>query len=867
MGVKRRTFLQAAAGLVGGAVGGTLLSPLPWKLTDDVAIWTQTDKGIPGGWSWRVSPERGEITEVSSICTLCGGGCGIRASLVNGHRAIAIKGNPQHPLSKGGLCPLGAAGLQFFYAPYRFSQPMKQTKERGNPKGFEKISWDEAIGELGGALSGLKGKAHGVACITGQAHSSMLDLWQQLFAAYGSPNFFTMPSQGDSQKLAASLMLGQEAPFAFALEEASFVLSFGANLLEGWGAFGRMMAAYDEWLETKPFTSPTKFVQVESRCSMTAAKADEWVPIRPGTEAALALGMAHVLIRDQFYDGYFFEHYVFGFESWLDRDDWKGEEGKRRKGFKDIVMAEYSPAKVAEITGVEAGKIERLAKEFARHKKAIAVWGNGIGTYPNNFYHDMVFVALNALVGNLKPDGLLSLVPQVPLAPLPEIPKQESKQPRLDLANEKFDLMYPGNALYFFLDTLRSEKPPYPIELLMIHEANPAHSLPENKFFNDAIKKVGKVVSFSSYMDETAQQADLILPNHSALELLDDVKGLPGTPYAYYAVASPILKPQLDTKHTGDVLLTVAKKLGGNVKNAMPWDNYEAYLKERVEGLAATGKGAVADKADVEPWKLLTGQSPEPNYKDEKDLWAKLAQGMPWYDGPRHILEGLDTKSDRVELVCQAFLKTVDLTEWENILLPVCMRNKEGKIELVPCEPPPPKPKPPQQDDEIFLPRFIPPKPSGEESEYPLWLMSYKLIYLANGYLPNPPFMTKTLWDNLLRNKEQFVEIHPKTAQDIKMLGGTVREGDHVDIKTPHMEAPVRARLRFSNKVPQKFVFVADGLGHTAYDEFIRDKGINANEMVEVLFDRVTGLGGFQATRAKVSLARPGVGDQTEKHS
>ncbi|MGA2403350.1 MAG: hypothetical protein ABSG91_16865, partial [Syntrophobacteraceae bacterium] len=204
----RRAFLQFAA----GAVGGSLLSPLPWQLLADSARWSQN-------WSWRPSPERGEVTRVSSACTLCEGGCAVQARLVNGNRAILIEGNPANPLTQGGICALGAAGLQFLYAPYRISQPMKQTKSRGDMSGFRPVSWDEALAELGKKLGKLReeDKSHEVAAITSHRPSSMDVLWLQFFTAYGSPNLFRMPSTADGLRLAALLTTGKALPFAFAL--------------------------------------------------------------------------------------------------------------------------------------------------------------------------------------------------------------------------------------------------------------------------------------------------------------------------------------------------------------------------------------------------------------------------------------------------------------------------------------------------------------------------------------------------------------------------------------------------------------------------------------------------------------------------
>ena len=216
---------------------------------------------------------------------------------------------------------------------------------------------------------------------------------------------------------------------------------------------------------------------------------------------------------------------------------------------------------------------------------------------PLSTYHELVFVALNALKGNLKAGGLITLASDILLAPLPAVQKDalaEKALQRLDIAKDKA-VPVPQNGIYGFLDCAASGAP-YPIQLLFVHQANPAHGLPENKLFQSALDKIGTVVSFSSYMDETAFQADLILPNHTSFEGFNDVKGLPGAPYGYYAVSAPVLKPLANTKCSGDVLLTLAAAMGGNVAACMPWKTYEEFLKFRVNGLAQAQKGAVADK-------------------------------------------------------------------------------------------------------------------------------------------------------------------------------------------------------------------------------------------------------------------------------
>jgi len=782
-----------------------LLSPLPWYLTDDAAIWTQN-------WRWRASPERGEITKAPSVCVLCESGCGIKARLVSRKRAIYVEGNPGHPVNEGGICPLGAAGLQFLYAPYRVARPMKQTKARGDASGFQPISWSEALGELSGKLAKIRagGKPQGVGCITDARESSMDDMWRQFFASYGSPNLFKMPSQADSLRLASALATGQDSPFAFAVEKASYILSFGANLIEGWGSPGRMQAAFKRWRQGAGANGATTIVQVESRCSLTASKADQWIAVAPGTEAALALGLAQVMIKQNLYDADFVSASVFGF------DDWTDSTGKSRKGFKSLALsAEYSPEEVSKVTGVDAAKIVELAKAFAAQKDAVAVWGQSQADIANRVYHDLAFFALNVIKGN-PGSSLVTLVPDVPLAPLPD-PKLDDvatnglKQQRLDLAQAKKPPVF-GNGVHAFLDSV-TKGAGYPLEVLMVHEANPAYSLPEAGIFQAALPKIGYLVSFSSYMDETALQADLILPNHAAFERLDDVINLPGVPYAYYAVAAPILKPRKETMHTGDAIIALAKGAGESVAGSIPWKTYEDYLKERVKGLATSQKGSLASRAGTEIWKVQPGDALEVNFK-EADLWKQLTAGACWYDAPVDILFQLATTSGKIELALQT-LQAAGATTGE---------------------------------DKFYLPHFEPLPLSGDEKEYPLLLVGYRTLYLSGGYLANPPFMTKTVWDFVLKGNDQFVEINPKTAQSLGL-----EEGVKAVIKTSQGQTGVLVHVTPTAR--PGVVNIVQGLGHKAYDQYIQDKGTNANNLVEVQMDPVTGLGTVWATRAQLRRA------------
>jgi anaerobic selenocysteine-containing dehydrogenase len=753
---------------------------MPWQLAADGARWSQN-------WSWRPSPERGEITKVSSVCTMCEGGCAIQARLVNKNRAILVEGNPASPLTEGGVCALAAAGLQFFYAPYRIAKPMKQQKSRGDISGFQPISWDEALSELGKKLGKLRadGKSQQLAAIISSRPSSMDDLWQQFFTAYGSSNVFRMPCATDGLTLAAKLTTGNALPFAFSLANADYVLSFGANLFGGAGSSTLAVASMRQWTK-----GATKLVQVESRCSLAASKADQFLAVNPGKEALLAMGIANVMVTSGAYDADYVKNNVFGFEDWTD------SAGKNRQGFKRLVSSSaYSPEEVAKATGVDAAKIREVAKEFAGKPKALAVWALGQPDTTNGIYHQLAFAALNVLKGNLKPTGLITLSRPVPLAALPPAEKSAAADKQ------------PQGGLYGLLDGISAGK--QPVEMLLVHEANPLYSLPENKLLKDALAKVPTLVSFSSFMDETASQADLILPNHTAFERLDDVTGIPGAAFSYYAVSVPILKPLLDTKHTGEALMTLAAGIGGPVGAALPWKSYEDFLKFRVEGLVKSQKGALAEKPDVQLVKLAPGQSVQPNFSGETDLWKKLKAGSCWYDAPA-AMPDFSTPSGKLELAIQSIVQKMA----------------------------------PDAADKYYLPHFEERTLPGNEAELPLLMVAYRPTFTSTGYYPIPPFITKLIPNSVLKNTDIFIELHPDTAAK---LG--VAQGDLVSLKTTQGEANVLVNITAAAR--PGVVYMPAGFGHKAYDKYIQGKGVNANSLMEVQLDPV-GIGTVWACRAQL---------------
>jgi len=741
MKIDRRSFLSLGL----GAAAGTALSPLPWKLTDDLSIWTQN-------WPWTPVPEIGETSQVNSVCTLCPGGCGIRVRKVE-DRVIKIEGMKEHPVNQGGICSLGLSGLQLLYGPTRIKTPLKRVGKRGEGR-WEIISWELAIAEVIEKLDGLRtaGNSHTVAVISGSRRGTVAELFKRFMAAYGSPNFYHVPSSADTYRLAMQYMNGVSGVPVYDLEHADFILSFGTGLLDGWGSPVRMFKANSGWKK-----SNARVIQIESRLSRTAAKSDRWIAINPGTEAALAMGVCHVLIKELLYNKEFVDSYADGYESFVT------DRGQMRKGFKQTVLEEYSPETVGRITGIDPSAIILLAREFAQAKAPLALFGKGQGIVPGSLTDAMAVHALNALAGSVNRKGGVFSLPELPVPAWPEfIPDPTaaagSHQPKLIAG-----LPDASCVLNQLPSAILSGKS-YPLNALFVVESNPFYTMADATTVREAFDKIPFLVSLSSFMDETARYADMILPNHVYLERLEEAPSPTGFPKPMISLSKPIIKPLYNTRHAGDTLILIAKEFGGAVAEAFPWNNFEDCFKQTMGD------------------KLKT-----------------LTQNGFWVDAD------------------------VSLTE---------NNSSSEKFHFFP---------------DAAVPGFSPVKIEGDDT-YPLILIPYETMRLAGGFIANPPFMTKTVEDTVLKSNDGFIEINPKTAQS-----NHLSEGDGVMLQTPRGQARVRVHLE--DGIMPGIVALPRGLGHTAYDGFIAGKGVNVNLLVGPVPDPATGLDTAWGIRAKLSKA------------
>jgi anaerobic selenocysteine-containing dehydrogenase len=809
----RRNFIKL---LIGGAAG-IHLTPLPWKLMDDSAIWTQT-------WPWVPVPPKGEFTHVKSVCQLCPGGCGIEVRKVD-ERAVKIEGRSDYPVNPGGICPLGAGGLQLLYdETLRFTGPMRRVGPRGSGD-FMEISWDEALKEVTQRISSLRAqkRPEAIAAVDGNREGTTTAvLVQRLLEACGSPNYIRMPAAEDTYAIANRLMTGNEGPMAYDMENADFILSFGCGLIEGWGAPGRMLNAWGAWNQD-PVKKKVRVVQIEPRNSNTASKADKWVAPFPGTEGALALGLAHVIIKEGLFNNSFVANDSFGFS------DWTSGDGKSHQGFSTLILQKYTPDAVSKITGVNPGEIASLARAFAKAKAPLALCGKGKGYLSGSVLEFMSIQALNALVGNINKAGGVLLHEPLPFGQLPDVEKdgvasEGLKKDRLDHAGKKYP--FTRSLINNFAEAIVNS-PSSPVDLLFLFAANPAYHLPHTGPFSDAMQKVPFIVSFSPFKDETALMADLVLPDHTYLEKKEDVIWPSGLQYPLCSISRPVVKPVYNTRQTGDVIIRMAQTIGGTVAASFPWKNFEEPLKARIKGLFEAGGGTTLYKEELPPWKRIKDRVPvEADFRSFDEMWQKMTTNGLWYR-PSHEFrrEGLfKTPSGKFEFYSAGLERGIAaLAQGPNPRLGIAA---EG--------------------DEACLPHFEKPKTGAGKDKYPLLLMPYELINLSSGWAPSPPYLQKTLFDNQLRKSDSFADMNPETAA----LYG-LKQGDSILLESHR--GRLRARVNITEGAMPGVLFLALGLGHKAQGKSLREKGANPGEIIEARKDPIGGQAVWWETRVRVT--------------
>jgi anaerobic selenocysteine-containing dehydrogenase/Fe-S-cluster-containing dehydrogenase component len=495
----RRKFLTVlgvtgggAAALTGCSTGGVE------KL---VPYLVQSEDQIPGLATW-----------YAGTCTECSSGCGVHVRTREG-RAVKLEGNPEHPVNRGKLCARGQAALQGLYNPGRLTGPMVRNANGS----FKEITWDEAIAQFAGKLGAAGAK---VAVISGAGRGTFSDLLAEWTAALGARLVRYDSFDHEALRAANRQVFGLDRLPAHDFGKAKYIVSFGADFLETWLA---PMENQRGFAESHGYSDGdmAKFVYASPRMDLTGLNADEWLALRPGTEAALALAMANVVASE-----------------------------RGAPAAVSAALAQFTPGMAAQETGVPADRIEKLAREFAAARPSLAVAGGAGAQHAGAIELCAAVNLLNFVAGNVG----------------------QTVRFGADLGS--------GDG-YGALEKLGGAMEAGEVAVLLVHEANPAYTLPKAGGFADRLRKAGFKVSTSMFLDETSLLCDLILPQHHALERWDDLAPRAGV----RSLMQPVMQPVFNTMATGDVLLRVSQKAGGALARFNA-PSFEAHLRERWKAVA-----------------------------------------------------------------------------------------------------------------------------------------------------------------------------------------------------------------------------------------------------------------------------------------
>ncbi len=780
---------------------------------------------------------QGATIITKSICHQCPGRCGIDVYTTDG-RVHAIYGSLDHPISNGKLCPKGHLGAYILYDPDRFKGPMKRTnpnKGRNEDPKFVPITWDEALDTIAARLQSLrdKGESHRFALCYGRGWgASDAGLQKPFGKLYGSPNVPIGHSSmcSDAGKKAKKSTDGNYSYNAYDYGNTNYLLNFGAGFLEAFRPYTANMVMWGHMRTKSPRTQVTV---VDIHLNTTAAAADRALLIKPGTDGALALAIAHVMLTEGLWDKEFvgdFTDSVNRFhpsgelvdpatfqENWVrGLVQWWNEEVKDR-----------SPAWAAKITTIPEDEIIAVAREFGNTRPAIALFERGPTAHTNGVYNGMAIHALNALAGSLFAKGGLFYQMKPSYGKLPvdfegfmdDYAKSadRKKYPRIDMV--KTDQWPMAKTLLQDVPKNHLAGKPYKLDTAMFYLTNPTWTSPEPQVWEEALKDVF-VIDTSPFPGETAMMADLIVPDHTYLERLQDTPTYPFQGWPLAGLRQPAIKPLYDTKVYGDILIEIGKRMKG------PMGEYYKALRDTENVLRHLAKGFEQDPGDngvngFETWK-------------EKGVWYK--KPYHWRQNRGKFYEWDGTGYNRLmtaDQVKEKLLKTPSgKFELKSSYLEEHAAYISEKLNIA--------------EQRVGFPQWVAPRYSGGGD---LHLITPKVALHAEGRSGNLPQTITLLQPTLGGNTTVYLEIHPDTAR-----ARDIPNDSKVRIKSS--VGTIEAYARYYGGTRPDTVVLPMEHGHWAMGRWARNRlPGHSNEVIPNVSEPISGLACYYTAKVTVEPA------------
>ncbi|MCL2337355.1 MAG: molybdopterin-dependent oxidoreductase [Firmicutes bacterium] len=521
---------------------------------------------------------------VISDCMLCVWDCGIKAHLDNG-RLVKVEGLPEHPITKGYICPRGEALPDYVYSPSRLTTPM--LRENGR---FQKVSWDTALDYCAEKLNGIKEKygpkALAVFCgSVGVENIEVATFARRFKGAYGTPNLLSVENICYRARILARQVTFGRYPIDDPADSRCLIL-WGHNPDSSKGMLSEQIRAK---LADKDF----QLIVVNPKRIPLSEKAYH-LTIRPGTDAALGLAMLNVIINEDLYDKEFVANYTVGFPELVQH------------------VQQYTPEWAQEVTWIPASDIKNVARIYAKAGPSCISQGiNSLDQHRNGFQNSRLLSIMQAVTGNFAVPGGWVEGPRIPLA---NLSLKDQEEPLGASEYPIFSSLW-GRKAPFGIATLFPqavlEGKPYPIKGAIITAANPVVSFPAAHQFKEALSKLDFLAVMDPFLTETAELADVVLPACTCLEKggLSYVYGVVfGEPYAmiHHKVIEPVGESWPDWK----IWCELGRRMG--LGEYFPWQEEEEVVNAFLQ------PGELKDALNLNPVGAYYGDKQYYIYKNKK---------------------------------------------------------------------------------------------------------------------------------------------------------------------------------------------------------------------------------------------------------
>jgi anaerobic selenocysteine-containing dehydrogenase len=837
--LSRRTFMKASAAAGTAVATGAALKPT-FRALAEASTPSSNGKG-----EW-----------LPATCQGCTSWCSKQVYVTDG-RAVKVRGNPHSKVNVGAGCVRSHLGLQQVYDPDRIKTPMKRTnpkKGRNEDPGFVPISWDEALNTIADKIMELRNnnETHKYMLMRGR-YSYMRDvLYDRMTKIIGSPNNISHSSLcAEAEKFGPYYTEGYWGYRQYDVLNAHYILLWGADPL----AANRQVSYYSKvWGDA---VDKATIAIVEPRLSATAGKADEWLPIKPGQDGALAVSIAHILLVEGLWYKPFVGDFVDGENRFIPGQ--KVEETTFEEKYTNgivkwwnLELKDKTAEWAAERTGLPAEQIRRVAIGYGKAAPHAISWlGGGPCMQVRGGFTSMAVHALNGIVGAVDNVGgtLKTNKEYTKKFPKPddfmdEIAKKGKKHEKIDQRGRLhipcIKSGKPGSGVITnnAADGIINEDP-NEIKVAVAYMNNFAFSAPQPERWERALSKIPFLVHITTNASEFSWFADIALPDtHHMFEKWGYVKNH-ANGYRHVTLMQPIIKNTYDYKiDETEIPWLIAEKL-----SERGFDNMLRHFKEYKD--PETGKAPANEKEfALYSLKYATQNLWDPaKYKggDKFNGWEDFLKVGVWNSKPysfRKRWGKMKTKTGMFEFYSETLKAALEKhAEKHGVTVDEVMKatNYLARGEMA------------------FIPHYEEPFILGDEKEYPFIHVDHKSRLNREGRSANCTWYYD--FKDLDPGDETWDDVAKINPVDARKLG--IKSGDRIKLSSPTGSLVCTAKLW--EGVRPGTVAKCYGQGHWAYGSLaskkfgVEPRGGSSNDIIPAQYEALSGSSAYYGvTRIKI---------------